>query len=599
MSITFQPTRLVGAIAIAMGFSSPVFAQDQTTTLDPIIVTASKTAKKVSDVPARITVIDEKTIDQSPIADLPSLLAREAAANVVQLGGYGQQTSIFLRGTNSNQTLVLRDGVRLNTATTGAASLPFLDTKDLQRIEILKGPASVLYGTDAIGGVVQLISKTPEKTSAFVTGEMGEHNTYKAIVGADLAENGFYAQIRGQRLETDGNIIKDVANAERAPYDQKGYSAKVGYDSNLVAISVDFSQNEGNSIYDNFGTMTSQDFKNQSINLKGRVSINEQFAVHARLSQFKDDLDQVDSPSFVHSTTEEAELYTVYNLAKHQDILVGATFRNTDAKTDSIKEDVDSTGYYIQHQYNAHGFNTQVGVRVEDNEKFGTHTVAQGGIRYQLLPLTSIYTNIGSAFKAPTFNDMYGWGGNPDLKPEKSISYEIGVDQKFNYGVSAGLSAFVTEVDDLINSDPVTYQMVNIDKAKIEGAESYIKWQGDNLYLDLGYQYVRAKDKKNNEDLSRRPRQSASLTAGWADATYGISTTVIAKSDSDNSGYDAVQIPGFTRIDFNAHYNVNPYIKLFTNIQNIGDKQYRTAFGSGSYYINDGRQASAGVTFRY
>lgn len=603
MSTTFQPTRLVGAIAIAMGFSSPAFAQEQTTdkiaSLDTIVVTASKTPESIKNVPARITVIDERTIEQSPIADLPNLLAREAAANVVQLGGYGQQTSIFLRGTNSNQTLVLLDGVRLNTATTGAASLPFLDTTGLQRIEVLKGPASVLYGTDAIGGVVQLISKTPEKTSAFVTGEMGEHNTYKAIVGADLAENGFYTQIRGQRLETDGTIIKEVANAERAPYDQKGYSTKVGYDSNRVATSVDFSQNEGNSTYDNFGTMTSQDFKNQSINLKGRVSINEQFDIHARLSQFKDDLDQVDSPSFVHSTTEEAELYTVYNLAKYQNILVGATFRNTDAKTASIKEDVDSTGYYIQHQYNDHGFNTQVGVRVEDNEKFGTHTVAQGGIRYQLLPLTSIYTNIGSAFKAPTFNDMYGWGGNPDLKPEESISYEIGIDQKFNYGISAGLSAFVTKVDDLINSDPVTYQMVNIDKAKIEGAESYIKWQGDNLYTNLGYSYVRAKDKKTDEDLSRRPRQSVSLTAGWTDEQYTFSTTMLANDDYDNTAFDDVQIPGHFRVDMHGQYKVNKNVDVFANIQNVGDSKYRTAYGSGGYYINGGRLASAGVTFRY
>ena len=179
MSTIFQPTRLVGAIAIAMGFCSTTFAQDQSTektaTLDTIVVTASRSEQKISEVPARINIIEPKILEQSPIASLPQLLQTDASINMVQSGGYGQTASIFLRGTNSNHTLLLRDGVRLNSNTSGAASLPFIDTTDIKQIEVLKGPASVLYGADAIGGVVQLISKTPEKTSAFITGEVGEN----------------------------------------------------------------------------------------------------------------------------------------------------------------------------------------------------------------------------------------------------------------------------------------------------------------------------------------------------------------------------------------------------------------------------------------
>jgi len=195
MSTKFQPTALVGAIAIALGFSATAAqAEDQTTvktSLDTIVVTASRSEQKISEVPARINIIEPKILEQSPIASLPQLLQTDASINMVQSGGYGQTASIFLRGGNSNQTLVLRDGVRLNSATSGTASLAFIDTTDIKQIEILKGPASVLYGTDAISGVVQLISKTPEKTSAFVTGEIGEDKTYKSVVGADLAENGF------------------------------------------------------------------------------------------------------------------------------------------------------------------------------------------------------------------------------------------------------------------------------------------------------------------------------------------------------------------------------------------------------------------------
>ncbi|MGA6137877.1 TonB-dependent receptor plug domain-containing protein [Acinetobacter dispersus] len=607
MSTVFQPTRLVGAIAIAMGFSSPAFAQDQssdkTATLDTIVVTASRTEQKINEVPARINIIEPKILEQSPIASLPQLLQTDASINMVQSGGYGQTASIFLRGGNSNQTLVLRDGVRLNSATSGTASLPFIDTTDIKQIEVLKGPASVLYGTDAISGVVQLISKTPEKTSAFVTGEIGENKTYKSVVGADLAENGFYAQIRGQRLETDGTPVKEIKNAADASFDQKGYSAKVGVDKEQYAASVDYSENQGSSDYDSSGKFVSQDFKNEIINVKGRLNILDNLAVHARFSQFKDELDQNNSIDFVHSKTQESEIYGQWGFTPSQKLLVGVTHRNIDGDVISYgtpyQEDIDSTGYYIQHKYDQAGLNTQVGIRVEDNEKFGTHTVAQGSVRYQLLPLTSIYANIGSAFKAPTLNDMYAYGGNPDLKPEESLSYEIGLDQKLAYNISTGLSLYTTEVDNLIAFDGVLNQMSNVEKAKMEGSELYVKWQGENLFTNLSYNYVRAKDKKNDEDLSRRPRQNIALTAGWTDEQYTFSTTMLANGDYDNSAFDNVQIPGHFRVDMHGQYKVNKNVDVFANIQNVGDSKYRTAYGTGSYYINGGRLASAGVTFRY
>ncbi len=140
MSISLQPTRLVGAIAIAMGFSSVAFADESTnaTKLDPIVVTASKSAEKVSEVPARISVIDQETIEQSPIADLGQLLRREAGLNIIQSGGVGQLTSAFIRGTNSTHALFLKDGASLNTALDGGASIPYIDLSDAAQIEILK-----------------------------------------------------------------------------------------------------------------------------------------------------------------------------------------------------------------------------------------------------------------------------------------------------------------------------------------------------------------------------------------------------------------------------------------------------------------------------
>ena len=139
----------------------------------------------------------------------------------------------------------------------------------------------------------------------------------------------------------------------------------------------------------------------------------------------------------------------------------------------------------------------------------------------------------------------------------------------------------------------------NLDKASFEGSELYLKWTGENLYLSTSYNYVRAKDNTTHEDLSRRPRQKAAFTMGWDEAQYGFSTTLTAVSSSDNSAYDTVVIPGPFNIDMSGYYNINDIIKVFSNIQNVSDSKYRTGYGNSSYYINGGRLASAGVTFKY
>ena len=622
MQNLFQPTALVGAIAIAMGFSVSASAQDSiNASLDTLVVTATRSEEKIKDVPARISIIEPQILDQSPIAELPHLLMSDASIDMMQYGGYGQTASIFTRGTNSTHTLVLRDGVRLNTGSAGAASLAFIDTTDIKQIEVLKGPASVLYGTDAIGGVVQLVSKTPEKTGAFVTGEIGEHSTYKSVIGADLAENGVYAQVRGQRLESDGTQVTDFkdANVETGSYDQKGLSAKFGVEKEQYAASVDYSQNQGNSVYvqsiqdANYNLLglknISQDFKNEIINLKGRVNINDNVSVNARLSQFKDDLEQNDSNDAIYNTTKEAELYSKWQFNPSQNILVGVAHKNIESDVFSGKapynvdyiKDVASTGYFIQHQYQSDKLHTQTGLRVEDHETFGTHTVGQVAARYQLLPQTSIYSNIGTAFRAPTNNDLYAlnWGGNPDLKPEESISYEIGLDQQITNHLTMGLSAYRNEVDDLITfvTDPITYEgrLYNVKKATFTGGELNLDWAKDELFTNLSYAYVQPKDKETDEDLSRRSRQSLTLTTGIQNEVYGISASLSAKSKPKNS-----TTSGYATVDVNAFWNINPNVKLFTNIQNIGDVEYKTTpYGSGYYYVNGGRLASAGVTFRY
>lgn len=612
MSISFQPTRLVGAIAIAMGFSSTtVFADDSTdaTQLDPIVVTASKSEEKASAVPARISVISKEDIEKNPALNLNEILKQDAELNVVQSGGIGQTTSIFTRGTNSNQTLVLKDGAALVEGINGLNNTELLDLSDVNQIEILKGPASVQYGSDAIGGVIQLLTATPKKNKAFVTGLYGENNTYKTIIGGDIAlPKGFYAQIRGQRMESDGTRILNIQNDnQKAGYDQKGYSTKLGYENENLNTSVSISENEGTNEYLDFskGTNTAKrDFKNQLFNWNGQYHINPDLTFNARYSNYQDKATYIETYGFKYdSERNEGDLNLKWKFSPTQNILIGASQQDTDVTYDYLdgKKKLSSTGYYVQHQYSVDGINTQAGVRVEDNDQFGTHTVGQIAGRINITPLTSIYANIGTAFKAPTAYQLYAsFYGNPNLKPEESVSYEFGLDQKLNYNLSANASFYYTEVKNLIGSN-TAYQYINTNKANMQGGELGLKWQNDQLFTSAQYAYVKTEDEETKLELIRRPRQTLTLSTGYDDGVYGVNASLVARGTAKAQNVpNSLKVPGYATVDLNAYWNVRPNFKLFTNIKNIGDVQYKAVYSSqNTWYVNSGREASVGVTLSY
>lgn len=610
MSRILVPSVLAAAVASLL--ITTVQASDA---LPVIVVTAGKAPENISQVPARISVISEKTLGQSSVTSLPQVLQQEAALNIVQSGGYGQQTSIFTRGSNSNHTLVLKDGVRTNTGSTSAANINFFDLSNVSRVEVLKGPASVQYGSDAVGGVIQLISEAPKQQKFFTTLEGGELDTYKAIIGADLVQNDVYLQMRCQRLETDGSPVTDTPKAKDASYDQKGFSVKGGIEKQYYAASAQIEQNSGNSDYNPMLT-GNQDFKNHTLNLKGRFNVNNDLSLNGRFSNFKDELTQTKSVGHFDTDTKEADVSARWNFVANQNVLLGLTTRKTEVDTTSYKnKELQTNGYYVQHQYQVNDVSTQAGVRVEDDDNFGTHTVGQLAGRMQLAAQTSVYANIGTAFHAPTANDLYGFGGNIDLDPEESVSYELGLDQQLAQGLNAYVSVYQTKIKNLISAECVAvcdgdwvktfpvYQNININKAKLTGGEVGLKLNHDNWFSTLEYAYVQPKNDITDAELTRRPRQTATLTSGWSNKVYGGSFSIVAKSDAKDFAPKS-PTPGFVTANINGFYQVNPNVRLFANVQNLGDKTYKTALYNtpptgAQYYIAAPRLATAGVTLSY
>ena len=589
-----------------------VSAQDSSNvvnaSLETLVVTASRSEEKIENVPARISVINQNTIEKNPTLNLSDLIQQDPSVYVKQSGGMGQISEIGLRGTKAVHTLVLKDGARLNSQNELGPLYPtFLDTSDVQQIEILKGPASVQYGSDAIGGVVQLISKKPVKSGAELTGIYGENNTYKTIAKANLVtDQGFYAQVGGQRLESDGTrIFESQDKSKNASYDQKGYNAKVGYfQENQVDASASISENKGTSIFSNdYITNTApRNFVNRVINAKVDYNILQNLILGAHFANVQD---KQDVPSYLtqyNTENNQSDLNLKWNFTSKQNILLGATYNDANYKTSSIKnqdQSVNSTGYYLQHQFKNEQFDTQFGVRLEDNERFGNHTVGQAAVRYHYLPNASIYANIGSAFRAPTLNELYSqWGGNENLEPEESISYELGFDYAITDNLATSFSVYRTKVDNLI---VYSGSNQNVGKANFTGGEAGLKWKHADLFLATEYAYVETENKATGLEIAYRPKQTLTFTAGLENSVYGLSTSLIARSHANASNSaNSVKVPGYATVDLNAYWNISPTVKVFTNIQNLWDNQYHQVSRSATdWYINGGRLASAGVTFRY
>lgn len=612
----FPVAPLVGAIAIACA-STTTFAEQANSQdvviLDPIVVTASKIATKIGVVPARVTVISKDEIQKNPALNLSEIAQKDPSIYVKQSGGIGQPAELSLRGSAQTHTLVLKDGARLNNQNNFSPLWTgFLDTTNIDQIEIVKGPASVQYGSDAIGGVINMISAIPTQSNVVITGIYGENDTYKAIVNASLVDDfGFYAQVGGQRLESDGTtVLNTQEKSQKAPYDQKGYSAKLGYhQAQQVDASVEIEHNEGTSIFTNDYIFSNapRKFENQAINAKLAYYISPALKLSTRYSNTQDQQNVPAYASYYNTENNEADANLQWNFTASQNVLFGVNYLGAEYESNTITastQDIDSIGYYIQHQYNANGISTQLGARVEDNERFGTHTVGQGAIRYHFNPATSIYVNIGSAFRAPSLNELYTqWGGNTELEPEESVSYEIGLDHQFQQGLSAYASAYYTDVKNLITAPEPTYTNTNIGKAEFLGGEVGMKWQLNDYYANADYSYVKSENKETDREIAYRPQHTGTLTLGYDDGVYSLSTSLIARSKANsNNSNDDNQVPGFATIDINAFWNINPNLKLFTNLQNVGDVRYKQVYNSfpfTSWYIHGGRQANIGVTVRY
>lgn len=582
------------AASVAAGSSFAVYAE---AVLPTMVVTASRTSQTVDDTLASVQIITQEQLAKYPSQDLGEVLRFTTGIDVARLGGSGGQTSIFTRGTESNHTLVLIDGVRMNSATSSQATIQHFSLDDIERVEVVKGAMSSLYGSDAIGGVINIITKSASSTETRARLSGNNHKLANGAITQTFKQGDVSAFVNANALYTDGYAIIEKNPRERGHQNQ-GAHLKVEYDLGFSKLSLSARQNQGTTEYINFGSFVSQDFKNQVLNFVATGDLGTNINSQIRISQMLDNIDQNNSRSFAHTKQQQADWQNTFVLATNLTVLGGITQTHTQAQYDNgfgtnYDKEQDNLAFYIQQQAQFGRLNTQLSVRHEDYDSFGTHQTGNIALGYKVTPKHNIYLNYGTAFKAPDLNDLYGYGGNINLKPEESRSIELGSKHHIgNLSINSAIYQF--KIDNLIDcpTDPITFNCnnINIDKANITGMELGAQWQQNGFLLGLNASYNHAQDDVTKQDLLRRPRRSVSLTTGYQQQKWGISTEILAKSralDAPLFGSTvARRLAGYTVANVNGYVEVVANTKIRLSVENITDKSYSFAYaGATTRYL--------------
>ena len=619
------PRRTLLAIGL-LGCIAPAFAADASaqdaTALDDVIVTASRTAQAPDTALAAVTVITREDIERRAPASLPELLRGMPGVSIASNGGPGKVASTFLRGTDSDHAVVLVDGVRVGSTTSGGAAYQDIPVEQIERIEIVRGPFSSLYGADAIGGVIHIFTRRPHDAfdPSFNIGA-GNYGTQR--IGAGLGgrgettdgRSGWY-QVHAAYESTDGydsyrdnpaNPYDDYSlNPDRDGYRNRSLSLGAGHRFNQAwDVEARALRAEGNNQYDGYNDES--DIVQQVVGGRVRYAPNEKTTLSLNLGR-NDDLSDnfsLGTPNgHFNSHRKTGSLQGDFGVGEGL-LTFGYDWRRDEVNSDT-PYDVTSRitrGVFGQWQQRFGAHSLQVGARRDDDTQFGGKTTGSARWGWDFTDALRLTASYGTAYRAPTFNDLYfPYYGNPNLSPESSRSFELGLRGKHGWG-GWSVNAFETRIDDLIAYDPTPTperpygQPNNIDQARIRGTEATIDttllgWslQGNVTWLD-----PRDTSGGFNDGnlLPRRSRTNARVDVDRRFGDFSVGASIAATGKRYDDPANTSRLGGYATTDLRFGYTFAPAWTLQVNANNVFDKTYETAM----FYPQPGRNWFVSVRY--
>lgn len=566
-----------------LSVSLDVHAEDS---VAPVIVTATRTAQTADEALAAVTVITREQIDASQAKDVAELLRFEAGIDIARNGGPGQQTSVFLRGTDSNHTLVLIDGVRVNPGTIGAPAWQNIDPAMIDRVEIVRGPRSTLYGSDAIGGVIQIFTRratTGTRVTASAGG--GTFDSQDGAIGAHHASSHWRAGADVSRQVSDGYPARTDATTDSG-YNNTSINAYGGLTFGAFDAELSHWQASGRTAYHDFLLLPlSQDFSNRKTALAIKATPITPWVTILRVGQARDHIDQVQNNDFAHTDRTSVDWQNDLQLGRHNLLTLGAyqADEHTEALSYGTQFDVDTEtrALYAQDQLQLGANSLLAAWRTTRHETFGTHHTGELSYGYQFSHAVRAYASYGTAFRAPDSTDRFGDGGNPDLRPESAREAELGIRWQPTTAQRISLHGFLNNIDDLISYQGVwpTGVMTNTDRARIRGVElGYQYQQGPWRVNALGISQ-NPENLNTGRQLARRAANTLTLGSSYTAGDYGLGGDVLATSSRWDTDYAATRMPGYAVVSVFAQYRLAPNWQLRARIENLFDQPYTLAEG--------------------
>lgn len=590
----------LAAVALAAATLSQVVAA-QDARLGTTVVTAARSETKLDETLADVRVITQAQLSNSAGRSLAEVLQRFAGVQMSSNGGRGNVQSISIRG--SKQVILLVDGTRFGSVTDGSPSLASLPLEAIERIEVVHGPASALYGSDAIGGVIQIFTKqgkgVDQAFAPYASVTVGQAGYKDGNAGFSGAQQGWNYSLNVARVVDPGfsstNTRSTSFNADDDKYKQTSMSAALGYAFNADwRVDANWMLADSDGEFDNGANQDSwvdADAGTGQVKLSAKLTPQWSSSLSASTSSDKQlTYDRVVATGDLLDSlyqTKQQEYKWANEIKTGWGLVVAGVDRLEQKVVSSAKYDQtqrDTTAVYagLNGSHGAHSW--QVNARSDDNSQFGTFKTWGIGYGYEVLPNLRAHISRGKSMNAPTFNQLYwpadpvwGGGGNPHLKPEEGLNSEIGLHWTVQ-GHAFKLARFDNKVNNLI-----VWGMTveNIDQARMKGwslgyAKSWGTWD-----VTASYEHLDAHDAQGQRITRRLPEYQATLALDktWGAWTLGANALYVGQRTDSVWGVGNVALPSYTTVDVYAQYQFAKEWALQARVANLADKQYETAYG--------------------
>ncbi len=613
-------SRLALAVALAPSLAvADDLSRDQALKLSDTVITANRDVQQRGESSAAISVFTREDIERLNPSSVGELLSRVPGVQVIRNGGRGANTSLFIRGTSNAQSLVLIDGVRIGSASSGGAALQFLSVEQIERVEVLRGSRSAMYGADALGGVVQIFTRRGEGEGLhpYLRLAGGSEGTWERSFGLSGGDGRTRYNLTGSLEETDGIDRSDVSYTSDADHDafrNRSFSLNLAHSlSNDLEIGLSAVDQRGKSEYDNpYGRFDNStylsypaenwsEFSQSSVSAYIDANLADSWSSRLELGHSEDkqeDFDKLYPGSDVFNTYRDSAAWlNTLQLGSDQQLRVGLDYQEDNLHSSTVysEEERWNQAAFIQHSYQGEHFSTELGLRHDKNEQYGSENTWNAALTLPINQANDLVLSYAEGFRVPTFNDLYGpadWGANPDLDPERSKSYELQWRSQLAESTRLEASLYRTDVRDLItyvwDSSTFIGSNYNVDEARINGFEASLQQQLGVWTGNLSLSIIDPRDRNTGHTLARRAKRHLSLDIDRRLGDFNIGATWQAYSQRYDDVANSREIAGYGVLDLRGSWQASNELAFDLKLANLLDKDYSTALyqyaGDYRYY---------------